>query len=407
MTTTNKRQYMNIIEKKTTELIPYENNPRNNDGAVDAVAASIKEFGFKVPIVIDKDGVIVAGHTRLKAAKKLGLETVPCIIADDLSEEQIKAFRLADNKAAELAEWDFEKLELEMMEIKTIPLESFGFAKSENWFERENRNDDSRQEGNDEYNAFLDKFEDPKTTDDCYTPDNIYEVVAQYVEGQYGVNRKDFVRPFFPGGDFEKFKYPDNAIVVDNPPFSILSRIYDFYIERGIKFFLFAPQMTSLGSAGRRGLCLTVWDSTGIVYENGAIVPTAFVTNLDEEYLVRSEPELAQKLRAANEENQKQLRRELPKYEYPDEVLTAAKAGYLSRYGQALRIRKGDGMFISKLDAQKEQAIFGGGLLLSEKAAAEKAAAEKAAAEKAAAEKWTLSDREKAISKSLGGGENE
>lgn len=127
MTTTNKRQYMNIIEKKTTELIPYENNPRNNDGAVDAVAASIKEFGFKVPIVIDANGVIVAGHTRLKAAKKLGLETVPCIIADDLSEEQIKAFRLADNKAAELAEWDEELLNAELEKIAEINMSDFGF----------------------------------------------------------------------------------------------------------------------------------------------------------------------------------------------------------------------------------------------------------------------------------------
>ena len=89
---------MQIVEKYTKELIPYANNPRDNDNAVDAVAKSIEQFGFKVPIVIDKDNVIIAGHTRLKAAGKLKLEKVPCIIADDLTEEQIKAFRLADNK---------------------------------------------------------------------------------------------------------------------------------------------------------------------------------------------------------------------------------------------------------------------------------------------------------------------
>ena len=92
---------MKIIEKKVEELIPYVNNPRNNEAAVDFVAASIEEFGFKNPIIIDKDGVIVAGHTRHAAAKKLGLELVPCIMADDLTEQQIKAFRLADNKTAE------------------------------------------------------------------------------------------------------------------------------------------------------------------------------------------------------------------------------------------------------------------------------------------------------------------
>lgn len=109
-----------------SELKPYENNPRFNDKAVDAVAASIKEFGFKVPIVIDKDNVIIAGHTRLKAAQKLGMTEVPVIIADDLTEEQVKAFRIADNKVAELAEWDFEKLEMELKELN-IDMNQFGF----------------------------------------------------------------------------------------------------------------------------------------------------------------------------------------------------------------------------------------------------------------------------------------
>lgn len=109
-----------------SELKPYENNPRFNENAVDAVAASIREFGFKVPIVVDKDNVIIAGHTRLKAAQKLGMTEVPVIIADDLTEEQVKAFRIADNKVAELAEWDFEKLEMELKELN-IDMNQFGF----------------------------------------------------------------------------------------------------------------------------------------------------------------------------------------------------------------------------------------------------------------------------------------
>lgn len=125
---------MEIIEKKVEDLIPYENNPRKNDSAVQFVANSIKEFGFKVPVVIDKGNTIVCGHTRLKAAQQLGLETVPCVIADDLSEEQIKAFRLADNKTSEFASWDFEKLELEMQEIEAglanLNMEDFGFGSS-------------------------------------------------------------------------------------------------------------------------------------------------------------------------------------------------------------------------------------------------------------------------------------
>ena len=117
---------MKIVDKKINELIPYENNPRLNDEAVDYVANSIKEFGFKVPIVIDKNNVIVAGHTRLKASKKLGLDKVPCIIADDLNEEQIKAFRLADNKVSEKADWDFNMLDDELKDID-INMEQFGF----------------------------------------------------------------------------------------------------------------------------------------------------------------------------------------------------------------------------------------------------------------------------------------
>lgn len=118
---------MQIIEKKLEELKVYENNPRNNDKAVNAVAESILQFGFKVPIVIDTNDVIVCGHTRLKASKKLGLETVPCIVADDLTEEQIKAFRLADNKTAELAEWDVSKLEEELKELAEMDFDMSAF----------------------------------------------------------------------------------------------------------------------------------------------------------------------------------------------------------------------------------------------------------------------------------------
>lgn len=124
---------MNIIEKNVTELREYENNPRHNDAAVNAVAESIRQFGFKVPIIIDSDGVIIAGHTRLRAAKQLGMEVVPCIVANDLTPEQIKAFRLADNKVGELASWDFEKLEAELAELTALELDmsKFGFLESE------------------------------------------------------------------------------------------------------------------------------------------------------------------------------------------------------------------------------------------------------------------------------------
>lgn len=122
---------MNIVEKRLEELQPYENNPRKNDAAVEYVANSIKEFGFKVPIIVDKDGVIVAGHTRYLAAMELGMETVPTIIADDLTPEQVKAYRLADNKVSEFSNWDWDLLQDELSELDAdvldFSMEDFGF----------------------------------------------------------------------------------------------------------------------------------------------------------------------------------------------------------------------------------------------------------------------------------------
>lgn len=116
---------------KLDEVKPYEKNPRKNDASVDKVAESIKQFGFKVPLVIDKNNVIVTGHTRYKAAVKLKLDTVPCIMADDLTDEQIKAYRLADNKVAEFSDWDMDLLTQELDDILEIEMTDFGFDLSE------------------------------------------------------------------------------------------------------------------------------------------------------------------------------------------------------------------------------------------------------------------------------------
>lgn len=118
---------MQIVTKPIAEIKPYDNNPRDNEKAVKPVAESIQQFGFKVPIIIDKDGVIVTGHTRYKAAQLLGLTEVPTISADDLNEEQIKAFRIADNKVSEFATWDFEKLQAELEGIQELDMSAYGF----------------------------------------------------------------------------------------------------------------------------------------------------------------------------------------------------------------------------------------------------------------------------------------
>lgn len=118
---------MQITHLKINSLIEYENNPRDNSAAIEAVANSIREFGFKVPIIVDGNNIIIAGHTRYKAAISLGLEEVPCIIASDLTPEQVKAFRLADNKVGEIATWDLEKLKLELEGIDGLDMSLFGF----------------------------------------------------------------------------------------------------------------------------------------------------------------------------------------------------------------------------------------------------------------------------------------
>lgn len=148
---------MNIIDKRLDLIFPYENNPRDNDDAVEYVAASIEEFGFKVPIIIDKDGVIVAGHTRYKAAMRLGMEEVPCIVADDLTQEQIKAFRLADNKVGEIATWDFSKLNLELEALSDFEMQDFGFYAAgsndddfSNIFDEPAKSEENEEEGNKE-----------------------------------------------------------------------------------------------------------------------------------------------------------------------------------------------------------------------------------------------------------------
>lgn len=132
---------MNVIDMNIEELIPYENNPRKNDEAVDKVALSISAFGFKVPIVVDANNVIVTGHTRLKAAKKLGLKTVPVIMANDLTDEQIRAFRLADNKVGEFSTWDEDKLMKELDILGDIDMSLYGFDFPEDNDEEEEYDD--------------------------------------------------------------------------------------------------------------------------------------------------------------------------------------------------------------------------------------------------------------------------
>lgn len=256
---------------------------------------------------------------------------------------------------------------------------------------------EQREEENPEYEAFINKFKPKKTTDDCYTPPHIYNAVLNWAVQEYGLQGRKIVRPFYPGGDYENYPYTKDCAVVDNPPFSILSTIMDYYGERGIPFFLFAPALTVISSC--RGKYNAVITDSDITYENGAKVKTAFVTNMGQ-YLIHVSSELHDAIKEADKKEKQANVKTLPRYEYPDEVLTAAVIQKIAKHGQTLRIRKEDCAFVRSLKSQKEKrkAIFGGGYLLSERAAAERAAAERAAVEK-----WDLSDEEREIIAALGG----
>lgn len=264
------------------------------------------------------------------------------------------------------------------------------------------------------YEEFVEKFKPKKTTDDCYTPPSVYAVIRDWACKEYGIDPDKIVRPFYPGGDYEHYDYPEGAVVLDNPPFSILSRICEFYLERGIPFFLFAPSLTAFSGRANTMRMNHIICDCNIEYENGAIVRTSFATSYGGDIVVQTEPRLTKLVNDEVERLRRTKTVQLPKYTYPDYIVTAAMLQRYSHYGVDFKIYKKDCSPIYALDAQRStgKAIFGGGLLLSdrlaaehaavrkaaaERAAAERVAAERAAAERAAATKWELSARERAI----------
>lgn len=241
------------------------------------------------------------------------------------------------------------------------------------------------------YDEFVEKFKPKKTTDDCYTPPAVYEAVKDWAVKEYGLEGKEIVRPFYPGGDYESYDYPEDCVVIDNPPFSIITKIVRWYIEKDIKFFLFAPQLTLFsGTSGS----FIITDSQ-IIYENGANVKTSFVTNMDK-YKVRSANDLRLAIIKAQENEEKAS---LPKYDYPHHVITSARLAKFASRGLEFFFEDKDVSFARALDSQRplKKSLFGAGFLISEQKALEQKAREQ--------EQrifWELSDREKEIIKNLG-----
>ncbi|MDR0575619.1 MAG: chromosome partitioning protein ParB [Tannerella sp.] len=248
----------------------------------------------------------------------------------------------------------------------------------------------------DDYEGFERKFkkERKKTTNDCYTPPEIYNCVVNYVAGKVDLSGREIIRPFWPDGDYENAVYPDGCVVIDNPPFSIITKICRFYIERDIGFFLFAPHLTLFSVDAD---CTAVVCAANITYENGAGVKTSFLSNLFGDIRVIGCPVLLRKL---NEVSAKSPQAE---YRYPREVLTASRVAAIVNKGVGIALKKSDLFHVRGLDAQKSRktSIFGAGFFLSQAAAEATEAAEIAAAEAKEAIVWRLSYREKEIIKLL------
>lgn len=250
-----------------------------------------------------------------------------------------------------------------------------------------------------EYEAFVEKFKPKKTTDDCYTPPEVYDAVAAFVANEYALDKKNFVRPFWPGGDYQRHEYGPDSVVVDNPPFSIITSICKWYQDNGIKFFLFAPGLTLFNSIRHDGVCAVVSDSE-IFYENGARVRTDFLTNLDSAK-VRTAPALTWALEDV--EKARQAKTKLPVYHYPVECLTRSKVALLARGYSDFKLVPKECKVIRALDNQHKhkKTIYGAGVLIGEAAQERYKTAMKNSCNRETYV-WQLSEREKEIVKNLG-----
>ncbi len=250
----------------------------------------------------------------------------------------------------------------------------------------------------DEYEAFLNKFKTKKTTDDCYTPKEVYSVILDYVNEKITpLKGKKIVRPFYPNGDYKKHSesYDNNTIVIDNPPFSILSEIKEFYKKNNIKFFLFCPHLTAFNNS--EDLCVIITASK-ITYNNGAVVATDFVTNLINDLAIKGDHELHDKIKATQNKIQGKKR---IKHKYPANVVLSTTIEKLVIKGRDVEIKKEDAFLVRQLDMQKrrKKKLFGSGFLVTDKVAKEIKEKILQVKEQQASQimQWKLSERERNI----------
>ena len=367
-------------------------NPRQwTRTEVDKIAKSLKEtpelFDAR-PIIVTPYGgkyIILGGNLRYEGCKANKDKDAPCIIIPEgTTVEKMKEIVLKDNGA--FGQWDYDAL---ANEWDDLPLVDWCVPAWDTSSPDMNLSTKGR-EGDEDYDSFVDKFKQKLTTDDCYTPPEVFDVVRDFVDKNVTkLNGKKIVRPFYPGGNYENLEqYPKGSIVIDNPPFSILSAIIRFYCGHEIPFFIFAPSLT-LFSAHDCDVTYIV-SNAPVVYENGAVVSTGFITNLIPDLRIWCCPQIREEIIASQETEDKTKQG----FVYPDNIVTSAVLGKLVAHATELKVRKISCEYIKSSDSAEEQgrSLYGGGYILSDGAAAERAAAERAAATR-----LNISDRERSI----------
>jgi hypothetical protein len=244
-----------------------------------------------------------------------------------------------------------------------------------------------RQQTLNDYEGFIDKFKPRKTTDDCLTPEPVYEAVRDWAVAEYGLQGRDIVRPFWPGGDYEMFDYPDGCVVIDNPPFSILSRIVRFFRENGVDYFIFAPHLSAFsGAATNHVQC-----GCDVVYANGATVRTSFTTSLGS-CRIDNAPGLYDAVMSAQAAVKGNSKSPLPVYDWPEVLLRTTELDSLTKAGIRFRIADDECVRVGNIDAMRDmgKGVFGGAYLISRASA--KAKAEAKAEAEAEAEAKALAE---------------
>ena len=375
---------------------------KHTEKGMELLKKSLSKFGAGRSILIDKHGNIIAGNGIVEAAGNIGLEDVEVVKSDgkkiiavqrtdiELDSGAGREMALADNAtAAADLEWGVDAIK---EQSKKWGFDEKAWDVDLEWHKNQT-----------EYQDFVDKFKPKLTTDDCYTPPEVFEAVEKWARKTYGLGDAENIRPFKPNGDYKAENY-DGKIVIDNPPFSILAEIVRFYTEKNIKFFLFGPQLTILGTAREINFTRVIAD-VDVVYENGANVRTSFVTNMDAPNVVvrvagslKNVAESAQQPKDVNENE---------RYKRPKNVQMAMDLVYGAKNGNDFTITQDECELVRNLDGLKEikKGLYGGGLLVSDKVA-ERAAAERAAAERAVIE-VELSEREQSIVDRLNDGNEE